>query len=108
MTVEALAPFKKAIMGSLAGAAKTGTLDAWQSRQVYIAAGQFMAAAATLGIDTCPIEGMEPAKYDEILGLAGTGYATLCAIAAGYRATDDKYATTPKVRFRIEDVLVRV
>jgi nitroreductase len=93
---------------SLDGARATGRLDAWQSRQVYIALGQFMAAAAVIGIDTCPMEGIEPAKYDEILGLAGTGYATVVGCAAGYRATDDKYATTPKVRFRTEDVVVRV
>lgn len=98
-TVEAMAPFKKVIMGSFEGARAKGFLDTWQSRQVYIALGQFMTAAALLGIDTCPMEGLDPAKYDEILGLKGTGYTTLCACPAGYRAADDKYATTPKVRF---------
>ncbi len=27
---------------------------------------------------------------------------------AGYRAADDKYATTKKVRFKAEDVIVRI
>lgn len=107
-TAEAMAPFKKVIMGSLDGARAKGFLDTWQSRQVYIALGQFMTSAALLGIDTCPMEGIEPAKYDELLGLSGTGYTTLCACPAGYRAEDDKYARTPKVRFAHEQVVVHV
>ena len=61
-----------------------------------------------VGIDTCPMEGIQPARYDEILGLKEHGYATVVACPAGYRAADDKYATSPKVRFKHEDVIVRV
>jgi nitroreductase len=107
-TVEAMAPFKKVIMGAYAGARAKGFLDTWNSRQVYIALGQFMASAALLGIDTCPMEGLEPAKYDEILGLAGSGYTTLCACPVGYRSADDKYATTPKVRFPLSEVITHI
>ena len=94
----------KAVNGARAG----GTLDAWQSRQVYIALGQFMAAAAALGVDTCPMEGIAPAKYDDILGLKDSGFTTLCACPAGYRAADDKYAVIPKVRFPVADVIVHI
>lgn len=94
----------KAVGGARAG----GTLDAWQARQVYIALGQFLAAAALLGVDTCPMEGLSPAKYDEILGLPGMGLTTLCACPAGYRAADDKYATLAKVRFPVAEVVVHV
>lgn len=104
-TAEALAPFKKVMMGSLGRARTEGTLDTWQTHQLYIALGQFMAGAALLGVDTCPMEGIVPAKYDEVLGLAGTGFATVVACAAGHRAADDKYATTPKVRFPAEEVV---
>jgi nitroreductase len=106
-TADALAPFKKVMMGSLGKAAAVGTLDTWQTHQLYIALGQFMAAAALLGVDTCPMEGIVPAKYDEILGLAGSGYQTVVACAAGYRSATDKYATTPKVRFKADDVIVQ-
>jgi nitroreductase len=108
VTAESLDPFKKIIMGSFDGARAKGFLDIWQSRQVYIALGQFMASAALLGVDTCPMEGIEPAKYDEILGLTGTGYTTLCACPAGYRSADDKYATTPKVRFPLSEVVTHL
>jgi len=107
-TPEALAPFRKMMMGSLEGARTKGFLDTWQTHQVYIALGQFMASAAVLGVDTCPMEGLEPAKYDEILGLAGTGFATVVACAAGYRAGDDKYASLPKVRFPVAEVIQHV
>ncbi len=106
--VESLDPFLKVINQSLDSARRDGRLDTWQTHQIYIALGQFMAAAALLGVDTCPMEGLSPAKYDEILGLTGSGWATVCACPAGYRAADDKYATTPKVRFDASEVIVHV
>lgn len=102
---ETLVKFKDVMMRSLDAARREGRLDAWQTQQIYIALGQFMAAAAVLGVDTCPMEGLVPAKYDEILGLSGTGYMTVVACAAGYRAAEDKYAATPKVRFPLGEVL---
>src|SRR5207249_1373914 len=64
---EGLKGFRDLMVGSLDKARTDGSLDTWQSHQVYIALGQFMAAAALLGVDTCPMEGIEPPKYDEIL-----------------------------------------
>jgi nitroreductase len=84
-----------------------GYLDTWMSHQVYIALGQFMAAAALLGIDTCPMEGIERGKYDEILGLTSQAYSTLCACAAGYRSADDRYARMAKVRFAHHEVVTK-
>src|SRR5262245_37580102 len=101
-TVESLAGFKRVMMGSLT---PPFNVDEWATRQVYIALGQFMSCAAIMGIDTCPMEGIDPGKYDETLGAAAQGYRTVVACAAGYRATDDRYAQTPKVRYRTEDVV---
>ena len=108
VTRESLAGFGKMITGNLGRAAKEGRLDQWQTHQVFIALGQFMAAAAILRVDTCPMEGIEPAKYDELLGLSEGDYATVVVCAAGYRAEGDKYATAKKVRFEAKDVIVRV
>ncbi len=102
---ESLAGYKGFMMGDLVNGPRHAVIGEWAARQVYIAFGNFMTAAALLGIDTCPIEGLEPAKYDEILGLKGTGFRTLAACPAGYRAGDDKYASTPKVRFDAGDVI---
>ncbi len=104
-TRESLTPYQNIMLGSLDQAAKAGHLDSWQTHQVYIALGQFMTSAAMMGIDTCPMEGIVPARYDEVLGLTGTGYATVVACAAGYRSPDDKYAMLPKVRFPISEVI---
>jgi nitroreductase len=105
---ESLGKFRTMTMKNLEQARVAGTLDAWQEHQVYIALGKFMASAAVLAIDTCPMEGIELPKYDQLLGLAGGNYATVVACAAGYRRADDKYATMKKVRFKAEDVIVRV
>lgn len=39
----------------------------WNQKQAYIAMGVLLTTAASMGIDTCPMEGFDPAKYDEIL-----------------------------------------
>ncbi|MGF1676964.1 MAG: NAD(P)H-dependent oxidoreductase [Rivularia sp. (in: cyanobacteria)] len=77
----------------------------WSTRQVYIALGFFMTCAAMLEIDTCPMEGIVPDKYDEVLGLKETGYRTVVVCPAGYRLPSDKYANMAKVRFETEDVV---
>jgi hypothetical protein len=51
------------------------------------------------------MEGIEPAKYDTVLGLPEKGYATVVACAAGYRSEEDKYATLAKVRFAKSEVV---
>lgn len=105
---ESLAPLQAMMTGFLANFENPEALKAWAARQVYLALGNFMTSAALLGIDTCPMEGIDPAAYDRILGLEGSGYFTLVACAAGYRHPADKYATRPKVRFAPEKVLLRI
>lgn len=82
--------------------------QAWNTRQCYIALGQLMASAAMMGIDTCPLEGIDAAAYDRILGLDGSGYATAVACAIGYRSSSDAYASMPKARFAETEVIVEV
>lgn len=83
-------------------------IKAWSTRQVYLALGNFMTSAALLGVDTCPMEGLDPAGFDKVLGLEGTGYYTVAACPAGYRLEDDKYAKLPKVRFEKKDVITHI
>jgi len=78
---------------------------AWNVRQTYLALGQFMGAAASLGVDTCPLEGIDPAGYDRILGLDDSPYATCVACAVGHRADDDKQARRPKARYARDQVI---
>ena len=95
---EVLAPLKGMIEG-FAQAMSHEARHAWNVRQAYIALGQLMTAAAVMGIDACPMEGISAAGYDQLLGLEGSGFATVVGCALGYRAADDKYASIPKARF---------
>jgi nitroreductase len=101
--LESLEGYRKMMLGFAA----TPGFDAaaWAERQLYIALGTFMTAAAMLGIDTCPMEGIVPAKYDEILGLSSSLYATSVVATAGYRSSEDKYAQLAKVRYPAAEVI---
>ena len=101
----AVDPLKKMIEGGIVKGLSASQQHDWAIRQAYIALGNFMTSAALLGVDTCPMEGIVPAKYDEILGLKGSGYATCVACAAGFRASTDKYAQLPKVRYTAQQVV---
>ena len=59
----------------------------WLSKQVYISLGFFLSACASLGIDSTPMEGIEPDAYMDILALKG--YRPLFAVCIGYRDAND-------------------
>ncbi len=104
----AMSGFREMMLGNLVEGARSISINEWALRQVYIALGNFMTSAALLGIDTCPIEGFEPEKYDQVLGLAKRDLAAAVVCAAGYRSADDKYAALAKVRFEHRDVIERI
>ncbi|MFO0014257.1 MAG: NAD(P)H-dependent oxidoreductase [Planctomycetota bacterium] len=104
--LESLDGYRKVILGFIE--ATRGTHSVWSAHQAYIALGQLMATAAALGIDACPMEGIAPDKYDALLGLNGSPYATRVACALGYRHPDDGYARNAKVRFHPDEVIVRI
>lgn len=79
----------------------------WNARQVYIALGQLMTAAAMLGVDSCPMEGLDFPAYDQLLGLSETPYTSVVGCALGYRNAGDKYASAAKVRFSDDELIIR-
>jgi nitroreductase len=105
-TVESLDKFRQTMLGSLARM-DAAQAHRWAARQVYLALGFFLSAAALAGVDACPMEGFQPDKYDEILGLKSRGLSSVVMAAAGYRSPEDKYAETAKVRFDAKDVVIR-
>lgn len=105
---EALAGYRGMIVGSIKGAPSPEFLHAWSARQCYIALGFVLQTAALLGVDACPMEGIETPKYDEILGLQAEGFGAVVAVTLGYRAADDASATAAKVRYPAADVVRRV
>jgi nitroreductase len=65
-SVEELAGFENVVNDFLENPPDSLDIRAWATRQVYIALGSFMTSAALLGVDTCPMEGLDPAGYDEL------------------------------------------
>ncbi len=76
----------------------------WTSKQTYIALGNILAACGELKIDSCPMEGFEPEKYNEILGLKDKGLNASVVIPIGYRSESDANANAVKVRRKQEDL----
>lgn len=80
----------------------------WTAQQTYIALGSLLTTAALLHIDACAMEGIDLQRFDEILGLSGSDYATVSTVALGYRSSEDKVQFAKKVRFANEQVFVTI
>lgn len=106
--VEALAGLRAMAMRSVVQGMNEADRRAWATNQTYLALGNLITSAALLGIDATPMEGFEKSRYDDILGLQVRGLTTSVIATLGYRAAGDKYATTPKVRFAREQVVLHV
>lgn len=79
-------------------------INDWFTYQAYIPLGIMMETSALLNIDTCPMEGFDQSKVDEILGLSLKNLTAETILAVGYRG-DDLCATLPKVRREFNDVV---
>lgn len=106
---EALKDYKGMMVGSVSNPAGLpgGSMDTYTRSQVYIALGFALFAAAALGIDACPMEGFDPAKYDEMLGLPALGYKASVVATFGYRDPTDFLANLAKVRETPEHLFIR-
>lgn len=63
-------------------------LECWSSRQVYIAAANMMSAAASIGIDSCPMEGFDRDAVEKIMGIDTEVYGVPLLIPFGYRVNE--------------------
>jgi nitroreductase len=105
---QALNYYRDMMLGDVVNGPRGKTAHEWAARQCYIALGNLMTAAALLGVDACPMEGLVPTEYDKLLGLAGSGYKTVVAGALGDRADTATYALLPKVRYEKADLVKMV
>jgi nitroreductase len=105
---ESLNFYRDMMLGDIVNGPRGKIAHEWAARQAYIALGNLMTCAAVLGVDACPMEGLNPAEYDRVLGLNYSGYATVVACALGYRAAADKYASLPKVRYEATELVQQV
>lgn len=81
------------------------SIKLWLEKQVYLALGVFLSACAEMEIDATPMEGIEPDKYDVILG--SKNYHAIVAVAIGYRDEEDanQPSIKPKSRRKIHQVI---
>ncbi|MBA4119676.1 MAG: NAD(P)H-dependent oxidoreductase [Isosphaera sp.] len=103
-----LAPWEGMVSGFVKGFTSEAAKHEWSAKQLYMAGGVLLTAAALLGVDACPLEGIDPAKYDQVLGLEARRLHALFAVALGYRAADDKHARAAKARLPEGDMFVRL
>lgn len=73
----------------------------WTARQTYIAAANMMTGAASLGIDSCPIEGFDKETVEEILGLDISKYQLSLILPFGYRINEQ----STQLRLDFEEVV---
>jgi nitroreductase/dihydropteridine reductase len=105
--VEALADYRGAI-ASIMKRPKEAQAN-WAARQVYLAMGTALVAAAELTIDSTPMEGFNPQKLDELLGLQEKGLHSVLMLAIGERdAENDFMANAIKVRYPQEHLFIHM
>ena len=80
----------------------------WNKNQAYIALGNLLTVCAVEGIDSCPMEGFVPEKYDQVLKLNDRNLTSVLALPIGYRAEDDFMKTQRKVRKPINEVVLEI
>jgi len=80
----------------------------WTAKQTYIALGTLLAAAAELKIDATPMEGFNPAAFNEILGFDKLGLNASVIATVGYRHDEDDAQHYKKVRKSNEELFITI
>lgn len=80
----------------------------WATHQAYLVLGSLLTVCAVEGIDSCPMEGFLPEKYDELLELDKLNLQSVLALPVGFRASEDFFADFKKVRRPIEETVIEI
>jgi len=96
--------FMKSKINSLSAEQK----NTWTSKQTYLALGNLLNAAAELNIDVTPMEGFEPEKVNEILGLNEKGLNASLIATIGYRHAEDATQNYAKVRKSEQELFINL
>ena len=102
-----LAPFRKQVKSIFSGKS-TSDKHITAINQAYIALGNLMAICAMEKIDSCPMEGFQPDKYDEVLGLKDRNLKSVLLLPVGIRAADDFMSRLEKVRKPIDQSVIKL
>jgi len=102
-----LQPFEQFLIDDFSSKSKED-IKQWMSKQAYLALGNLLTVCALEDIDACPIEGFDPIKYDEFLGLKEKGLQSVLVLPVGHRAEDDLHASLKKVRRGTSQVVMHL
>lgn len=100
-----LHPFRESLIGNFEKK-QIDEVQVWATHQAYLVLGTLLTVCAIEEIDSCPMEGFEPEKYDEILGLEGHNLRSVLALPVGYRSKDDFFAELKKVRRPLDETIL--
>lgn len=100
-----LEPFENSLLDSFSGKSKE-EINTWMVNQAYLALGNLLTVCALEEIDSCPMEGFIPEKYDELLELDKLGLKSVLVLPVGYRHPDDFFSTLKKVRRGTTEVII--
>ena len=99
--------FKEYLKTTISGKT-TEDLLSWGKNQAYLALGNLLTVCANEKIDSCPMEGFIPEKYDEVLGLKEKNLSSVLVLPVGYRAEDDIMTHQKKVRKNIDEIVIDI
>lgn len=74
---------------------------AWSSKQCYITLANMMTGAASMGIDSCPIEGFSKVQVEQVLDVDIDKYEVAVLVTFGYRRGEQ----TPRYRQNVDDLI---
>ncbi|ANW95153.1 NAD(P)H-dependent oxidoreductase [Wenyingzhuangia fucanilytica] len=104
---EILKPFRDFLMNDFDSKSE---LDKHKTfiHQTYIALGNLLTVCALEKIDSCPMEGFNPAKFDEVLKLKEKNLKSALLLPVGFRAKDDFMAKEKKVRKSLSEIIIEI
>ena len=104
---EILEPFEKNLIASFTEK-NTAEIRDWMINQLYLTLGALLTVCAVEKIDACPMEGFEPEKYDEVLGLDQKGLESVIVLPVGYRDESDFFINLKKVRRGVNELVIEI
>ena len=86
----------------------TEEIKSWATKQAYLVLGNLLTVCAIEKVDSCPIEGFSPDKYDEYFALSEKGLSAVLVMAVGHRAKDDVFSEFKKVRRGVDELVINI
>jgi nitroreductase/dihydropteridine reductase len=100
-------PFKKFLTAEISKKTQE-ELYISNKNQAYIALGNLLTVCAYEKLDSCPMEGFTPDKYDEILDLKKDNLKSVLVLPVGFRAADDYMKDLSKVRKKLSESVIEI